>query len=179
MACAKINFILPSPLFYLSLSLSFCHSFISVSTVPDSAKPSPPPPPPHQPVCALSQQQYWWQWQAHTLRQPTAAASSSSLPTPRGAPSFPSTRTQAATEAGSTSAHWKYSSRAASVCQPFISALLLPNPPRSASPPWCTQGGLLSQGAAQETLNAQSWWSVLWFCYVILQEGRRAGCGRG
>ncbi len=49
MACAKINFILPSPLFYLSLSLSFCHSFISVSTVPDSAKPSPTPPPPTNP----------------------------------------------------------------------------------------------------------------------------------
>ncbi len=134
MACAKINFILPSPLLYLSLSLclSFFHLCVHSARL---CQAQPHPSSPHQHVCALSQQQYWWQWQAHTLRQPTAAASSSSLPTPRGAPSFPSTRTQAATEAGSTSAHWKYGSRAASVCQPFISALLLPNPPRSASHP--------------------------------------------
>ncbi|KAL0197463.1 hypothetical protein M9458_006003, partial [Cirrhinus mrigala] len=83
----------------------------------------------HQPVRALSQQQHWWQWQARTLRQPTAAAGSPSLPAPRGAPSFPSTRTQAATEAGPTSARRKYGSCAASVHQPYISALLLPNPP--------------------------------------------------
>lgn len=53
MACAKINFILPSP---TSHSFSFCLSlsFISVSTVPDSAKPSPTLPPPINPSTATN-----------------------------------------------------------------------------------------------------------------------------